>query len=186
MKKARESFQKEIPLLPAESLIFIDESGAAMNMARSPKGERAYSEKPFIRGERITLIDAVGLNGVKASLSVEGAVNGDIFPTFVRDVLSPSLRPGHIVFADNLSCHKAKGVKEAAEAAGAVFRFLPPYSPEFSPIELYRSKIKSVLKKAAPRTAEQMHEAVRHAAESVKEKDFAGWFKSCGYCIPSG
>jgi len=190
VKKARESFQKEMPLLPAQSLVFIDESGAALNMARSharsPKGERAYSKKPFSRGKRFTMIDAVGLNGVTASLTVEGSVNGEIFLTFVRDVLSPSLRPGHTVFADNLSSHKVKGVKEAAEAAGAVFRYLPPYSPEFSPIELYWSKIKSLLKKAAPRNAAELHEAVRQAGESVREKDFAGWFESCGYCMPSG
>lgn len=178
-----------MPLLRSEDLIFADESGAALNMAgshaRSPKGKRAYSRKPFSRGKKITMTDAVGLNGIRASLTVEGSVNGDIFLTFVRDVLSPSLRPGHTVFAGSLSSHKVKGVKEAAEAAGSVFRFLPPYSPEFSPIELYWSKIKSVLKKLSPRTAEQLHEAVRQAAETVTKKDFAGWFKSCGYCIPS-
>ena len=189
VKKERESFQKEIPLLPAGRPVFIDESGAALNMARSharsPKGKRAHSKKPCIRGKRITMTDAVGLDGVRASLTVEGAVNGD-FLTFVRGILCPGLRPGDIVFADTLSAHKVKGVKEAVEAAGASFRHLPAYSPDFSPIELYWSKIKSVLKKFAPRTTEQLYEAVRKAAETATENDFAGWFKSCGYCIPSG
>jgi len=118
---------------------------------------------------------------VEAALYGEWSTNGEIFLEFVKNQLVPRLGNGKIVIMDNVSFHKIIGVKEAIEATGAQLFFLPPYSPDLSPIENMWSKIKAVLRKFAPRSRLQFKKAIRIAFESVSKKDLVGWFKHCGY-----
>lgn len=130
-----------------------------------------------------TLIGAVRVGGVAAAVSVEAATDGPVFLAFVRDALVPALRPGDVVVMDNLGAHKVKGVREAIEGAGATLLYLPPYSPDLSPIELFWSKVKQALRAAAARTAEALGHAVRDAFAAVTTQDLRNWFRHCGYRV---
>ena len=129
-----------------EDLIFIDESGAKLNMdsayGRAQGGQRVKASKPYCRGKTISMIGAVSLLGVVAAMYGEWATDGIAFLAFIQSMLVPQLRPGHIVIMDNARFHKLQQVSEAIENTGAQLVFLPPYSPDFSPIELMWSKLK--------------------------------------------
>ena len=114
-------------------------------------------------------------------MSVEGATDREVFQVYVRHVLVPSLRPGDIVVLDNLAAHGDARARQLIEAAGATLLFLPPYSPDFNPIEKMWSKIKAILRGAKARTAETLHAAIGEALAAITAQDAAGWFKSCGY-----
>lgn len=168
-------------------LIFLDESGANLSFcrdyARIVGGARIKLPKPHARGNYYSLISAIGLDRVKAALYRRWATNGEIFLTFIRHSLVPQLQVDDIVLMDNINFHKAPAVKEAIESVGARLLFLPPYSPDFSPIENMWSKIKSILRKVAPRTERQFKKAVAHAFKSITKNDLLGWFKHCGYQV---
>ena len=116
-------------------------------------------------------------------LVFEGALDGNIFRTYVKHLLAPSLKPGDIVIMDNLSCHKVSGIVQAIEAVGASVVFLPPYSPDFNPIELMWSKIKAILRKLKVREKELLDHAISLALDSVSTADILGWFKHDGYVL---
>jgi len=173
--------------LAVENLIFIDESGTNLSFcrgyARAIGGDRVKYACPYPRGNKYTMIGAVSVSAVEAALYGEWATNGEIFLEFVKRLLVPQLSPGKVVIVDNVNFHKVVGVKEAIEEAGARLFFLPPYSPDLSPIELMWSKIKSILKKISPRTKFQFKRAIRTAFAEVAEQDLSSWFKHCGYNI---
>lgn len=129
------------------------------------------------------MIGAIGAENVKAALYGQWATNGDIFNTFVRDELAPSLKKGDVVLMDNVNFHKSESVRQYIEERGAKLMFLPPYSPDFSPIENMWSKIKSILRKLAPRTERQFKKAVSFAFGSITKNDIAGWYQHCGYNV---
>ena len=129
------------------------------------------------------MLAALGLDGLHAPWVVDGAVNGDIFRWWVRDVLCPTLQPGDIVLWDNLSAHKVPGVEALLEARGARLLRLSPYSPDFNPIEQCWSKMKTWLRRAKARTVEALMDAIKHALETVTEADIRSWFTHCGYSI---
>jgi transposase len=131
------------------------------------------------------MIGAISTAGVEAAVYGEWSADGEIFLAFVKEQLVPRLTKGKIVIVDNVSFHKVVGVKEAIEETGAILFFLPPYSPDLSPIENMWSKIKSVLRKFAPRTRSQFKKVIRIAFEAVAEQDLISWFKHCGYYMPS-
>jgi transposase len=166
-------------------LVFIDESGMELTMTRdyacAPVGQRAYSGVPGGRGERTNLLASLSLDGVTSSWLLSGAVDGLAFETYIERVLSPSLCPGQIIILDNYSIHKGPRVRELIEAQDCKLLFLPPYSPDFSPIENAFSKLKAWLKRAATRTQEALSQAIREALEAITLKDIIGWFKHCGY-----
>lgn len=166
-------------------MIFIDESGANLSFcreyARAIGGERIKCACPYPRSNKYTMIGAISTSGVEAALYGGWSANGEIFLEFIKTKLVPRLSKGKIVIVDNVSFHKVVGVKEAIEETGASLFFLPPYSPDLSPIENMWSKIKSVLKKLAPRTSSQFKKAIRVAFEAVAEHDLISWFKHCGY-----
>jgi transposase len=114
-------------------------------------------------------------------MTIDGAMTGAAFLAYVEQVLAPTLRPGDIVVLDNLPAHKPIAIREAIEAAGAIIRFLPPYSPDFNPIEMAFSKIKALLKKAAARTLHDLWDAIRKAIDAVTQKDAKSFFTACGY-----
>jgi len=151
--------------------------------ARAPKGERAYAPVPRNRGSNTTLLASMSLEGMGPCLAVEGATTKLVFEAYVGQVLAPSLRPGRVVVMDNLGAHKGERVKKLIEAQGCSLLFLPPYSPDFSPIEEAFSKLKALLRKAKARTRVALLEAIRRALDAVSTNDVRGWFDHCGYLL---
>lgn len=152
--------------------------------ARAPKGERAFGKAPRNWEENISLISAIGSDGVKPSMSVEGAVDGKAFETYIEHFLLPTLERGQIVVMDNLSVHKFKRVEQLIEQTGATLLFLPPYSPDFNPIEEAFSKVKSILRKIQSRTKEALLEATGRALDAITPEDIRGFYSDCGYRSP--
>lgn len=150
---------------------------------RTEGGKRIKFAVPYPRKQKYSLISAIGLDEIKTSLYGDWATNGDIFLTFIRDCLVPKLTQGDIVILDNVSFHKSAAVQSLVESTAARLVFLPPYSPDFSPIEMMWSKIKSVLRKYSPRTSKEFKRAIRQAFLSVSQEDLLGWFKHCGYKV---
>lgn len=170
----------------AEQLIFVDETGSHIDLARlyawAPRGQRAYAARPRNRGRALTMIGAIGLTGLVATMSVEGGTDGDVFRTYVEQVLAPHPQPGQVVIMDNLKAHKVAGIREAIAAAGARLEYLPPYSPELSPMELAWAKLKTGLRARAARTREALEEAWTEVLPLITARDARQWFAHCGYC----
>ena len=186
-KKKRRDYLDTVEECPAQALIFIDESGAKLDMCphygRAEGGERVHAAKPYDRGKNISIIGAIGLVGVICAMYGQWATDSMAFLSFVQTMLVPHLRPGHIVILDNVNFHKHRQVREAIERAGARLLFLPPYSPDLSPIELMWSKLKHYLKRKAARTMADFHQALLEAFETLTDYDFEAWFDDCGYIV---
>lgn len=150
---------------------------------RAPRGERLIDKTPHGHWKTSTLIAALGLEGVRCSTVVDGAVNADIFEAFVEQVLVPELRPGDVVVMDNLSSHKRQRTRELIEVAGAELVFLPPYSPDLNPIEMIFSKVKNLLRSLACRTVETLWASMQTVLDRVTPNDAANCFKHCGYTL---
>ncbi len=152
---------------------------------RSPAGERLYdSDAPGNSGRNISLIGGMSVDGLIATFSVVGSVNTDVFLFYVQEILIPQLWVGAIVVMDNLPVHHADVIREAIEAAGAKLFFLPPYSPDLSPIELCWSKIKQLLRSAKARTHEAIDLALTKIInDCISSDDSLGWFNHCGLFI---
>ena len=171
------------------NLVFIDETGIHLGMTRlygrATIGERLYdSDAPGNRGQNISLIGGMTIDGLIASLSIVGSVNTDVFLFYIQEVLIPQLWVGAIVLMDNLPVHHAGVIREAIEAVGAKLVFLPPYSPDLSPIELCWSKLKQLLRSAKARTKEALDEALTDILNHHICADNAlGWFAHCGLFI---
>ena len=169
----------------AKDLVVVDECGSNIALtplyARAPKGQRATDSVPRNRGKNTTLIASLSLEGIGASMIIEGAANGMAFETYVEHVLVPSLQKGQIVVMDNLRAHKTARVRQLIEEKGCQLRFLPAYSPDFSPIEEAFSKLKTFLRRAKARTPEALQEAITQALLTVTSQDAYGWFEHCGY-----
>ena len=151
---------------------------------RAPKGERAYGKAPRNWGKNVTLISSIGVEGMGASMSIEGSSDTDSFGRYMREVLVPSLRCGQIVLMDNLSVHTSGWVRELIEEKGCLLWLLPSYSPDMNPIEEAFSKVKALLRKAKARTLEALFEATAKALEAVNADDARGYFEHCGYVRP--
>ena len=170
----------------AKDLIFIDESGVNLALtrlrARSPKGKRAHGKRPQKRGQNVSLIAALGLKGVIAQVSLTGPTNSLMFEAFIARRLVPQLWKGACVIMDNCSIHKSQEIERLISAAGARLIYLPPYSPEFSPIENCWSKIKAILRRIGARTYRDLARAIEQAFGEVSLDDILGWFTHCCYC----
>lgn len=168
-------------------MIFIDESGANLGMvndyARAEGGQRANAPKPFDTGEKFSIIGAIALTGIIAMMYIEDSVDGYIFKGFIEKFLISKLRLGQFVILDNVNFHKQQEVANLIERAGARVVFLPPYSPDLSPIEKVWSKIKEILRRKKPRTKAEFHSALASSLYSVNDEDFEEWFESCGYSV---
>jgi transposase len=174
--------------LDARELVFVDEMGTHTSLAPlygySPRGERVYLEVPRNRGKNTTLIASMSTGGMGECLAVEGAITKILFEAYVERILTPSLRIGQTVVMDNLSAHKGEKVRELIEARGCKLIYLPPYSPDYNPIEEAFSKIKGLLRKAAARTREALIEALGAAISAVSSTDARDFFEHCGYRYP--
>lgn len=183
----RQDYQACLENVDKSRLIFIDESGTHLGMSRlygrAKGGERVNSFVPFDKGKRITLIAALGADEIKAGLFGHWYTDGKVFLEFINYHLVPTLQAHDIVIMDNLSAHKVLGVRESIEAAGARLLYLPPYSPDLSPIELCWSKIKSHLRKKAASNDAQLKRAICDAFKTVTQNDIENWFAHCGYYI---
>ena len=151
--------------------------------ARAPKGQRACSTVPRNRSGNLTLLAALSRRKLLAEWVIERNVDGDVFVVWLERVLLPRLTPGHTVVMDNLRTHYRKEVRTLIEAHGCTLLYLPPYSPDFSPIELTFSKIKGQLKSLAARTKQALTDAVAQACRTVGSAEVAGWFKHCAAAI---
>lgn len=148
---------------------------------RAPRGERCRAPVPHGHWKTTTFVGALTLDGVVAPMTIDGAMTGAAFLAYVQQVLAPTLRRGDIVVLDNLPAHKPAAIRDAIEAAGAVMLFLPPYSPDFNPIEMAFSKIKALLNKAAARTVQSLWDAIRDAINAITPNDARSFFTACGY-----
>jgi transposase len=168
-------------------LVFVDEAGVNLAMsrryARSLQGTRAYGDRPDARGKNVTMIGGVSLQGFIASLTFQGGTDALAFQTYVTEVLVPNLWEGACVVMDNFSSHKVAGIQEAIEAVGAKLVYLPPYSPDFNPIEHCWSKVKEFLRAKAARTYETLDQAITEAFNAVTSEDMIGWFTHCCYYV---
>ncbi len=185
MSEARRQWQQQMPELDAAKLVFIDESGAKTNLTRtrgrSQRGKRLKSFAPLGHWHTTTMISAIDLCGVRASMVLDGATDTEAFCVYIEQVLAPVLRGGEIVIMDNLQPHKHVRVRATIEAAGALLVYLPPYSPDFNQIEPMWSKVKQSLRSAAARTFEALLHAIQEALRSVSPADCRGFFHGCGY-----
>jgi transposase len=182
--EAREAwFEGQLDLDPSK-LVFLDETAVSTNMARrfgwAPRGERCRMSVPF-GWKTKTLVAALRWDRIDAPMTIDGALDGASFLAYVEQVLAPTLSTGETVLMDNLRTHKVAGVKEAIEAKGARLVYLPPYSPDFDPIEESFSKIKSILRCIAARTAEALDAAVGEALQSFTPQECMNYFASTGY-----
>ena len=181
----RAHWHEDLAVEPTACLVFVDESGANTQMTRlrgrALGGERLRARVPHGRYQTSTLIAGIRLQGPCAPWLFEGPMDGEMFLAWMRQGLAPALRPGDVVILDNLATHKIRGVREAIEAAGARLMYLPPYSPDFNPIEPMWSKIKQILRSQAPRTDEQLLLAAKTAFQSVTAADCKGFFFSARY-----
>jgi transposase len=185
VKQRRDEWQSLRDGIDPRRFRFIDESGAKTNMVRThgrcPRGQRLLSSAPAGHWKTTTMLAAISLDGVDAPWTLDGAIDADAFLVYVERVLVPTLGGGEIVVLDNLSSHKHPRVAELIHAAGAEVWYLPPYSPDFNPIEEMWSKVKQILKSLAARTCDGLVKAIGTALAHVTTDDLLGWFTHCGY-----
>jgi transposase len=176
----------QLGLNPAR-LVFIDETWAKTNMTRlrgrATQGERLVAKVPHGHWKTTTLIAALGDRGMRCSTTVDGAVNADVFQSFVGQVLIKSLSAGDVVVMDNLSSHKGLRVRQLIESVGAMVLYLPPYSPDLNPIELAFAKLKQLMRSAAHRTVQALWEDVQRMLDQITANDAAGFYRHCGYVL---
>lgn len=183
----RKNFAIARRFVPLESFVFLDESAAQDNLARlygrAPVGERCTDHTAHGHWNTTTMLSAFRLDGViqKATVTLNGPMDGETFATYAASCLAPALRPGDVVVMDNLSSHQSAAVIEAIESAGAMVWFLPPYSPDLNPIEKLWSKVKSWLRKVRPKDFEAIGDEMARVLRTVTTTECGNYFKSCGY-----
>jgi transposase len=182
---ARARWREEVAPVRPEDLVFLDETGSHLGYtpthAWAPRGQRAYASAPANRGENKTVVAALTLDGVGPRMRFDGAMTTARFEGYVRHSLAPTLREGQVVIADNLRAHHSPAVRAAIEQRGARFLPLPPYSPDFNPIEEAFAKVKQHLRRAEARTDDDLRAATWAAFATITKADAVGWFTHCGY-----
>ena len=185
MADARKAWRANQPELEPHRLVFIDETWASTAMTRlygrAPQGQRLIAAVPHGHWKTSTFIAGLRHDGIVASYILDGPVDGEHFLAYVEQVLVPTLTSGDIVIMDNLASHKVTGVRTAVEGAGALLRYLPPYSPDLNPIENAFAKIKTYLRKRATRTIGALWDAMSDARLIISEQDAANCFRHAGY-----
>ena len=174
-----------------ERLVFLDECGVLTGMARlygrGPRGERACGTVPCGRWTRLSLLGALGQEGILAAMSVNAATSGAVFHAFLEQLLLPELRrskPDAVLAMDDLSAHKTPPVRELLDRSGFAYRYLPSYSPDLSPIEPAWAQVKAELRRAAARDGDALHRALGPALDRVSAANARAYFRHCGYDRP--
>ena len=187
VKRQRAKFKKEVATLDVERFKFLDESGVNLSLTRlygrAAPDQRVVESTPLPSGARTTTLAVIDSTGITAPLVLSGAVNGNIFYSYLEQCVVPTLKSGDILFMDNLSAHKVAGIESLIEACGAHLIYLPPYSADFNPIELAWSKVKTILRRLKARTFPDLIKALKQALLSITSQDVRGWFAHCGYAI---
>ena len=150
---------------------------------RAKEGQRLFAKAPHGHWGTTTMISSVRLDGTTAAMEIAGAADSEVFREYVRRILAPTLSPGDMVVMDNLRTHYDAAAIAMIEAIGASVKFLPPYSPDYNPIEKMWSKIKTYLRKAKARTPESLCSAIGDAMATVSFQDIVNWFAACGYSL---
>ena len=183
--KRRQDWSDGQPDLDPDRPVFIDETGLNTKMSRLhgrvQQGERCRAPVPHGLWKTTTFTGALRLTGMTAPMVLDGAVNGATFRDYVEQRLVPTLSPGDIVIMDNLPAHKAAGIREAIESVGAELRYLPPYSPDFNPIEMAFSKLKALLRAKAERSINALWTTVGELLDQFEPHECANYFKAAGY-----
>ena len=174
-----------------ERLVFLDECGVLTTLSRlhgrSPRGMRACASAPFGHWTRVTLLGALGAEGIVGAMSVDAATSAAVFHAYLDQVLLPELRrskPDAVLIMDNLPAHKAAQVRALLDRSGFAYRYLPAYSPDLNPIEPGWAKVKAALRRVAARTVDALHDACGAALDAITPQDAAGFFRHCGYSCP--
>lgn len=164
-----------------ERLVFLDESGVSTQMTkrfgRALRGRRVTEATPEGHWKILTILGAMSVHGMIATMTVEAATDAEIFLAYLDHFLCPKLQPGQIVIMDNLSSHKVTGVRERIEACGASLLYLPPYSPDLNPIEKAWAKLKQQLRAAKARTATALDAAIAELLPTIRPQDASAWFR---------
>jgi transposase len=182
-RKRREEFVAKVSTVEPERLIFLDESGVTTSMtrlyARCLGGKRIHEATPGGHWKIMTILGAMSLGGMIATMTIEAATDSEIFLAYVEKVLCPALKAGDVVVMDNLSSHKVNGVRKSIQAAGADLLYLPPYSPDLNPIEKAWAKLKQLLRAAKARTKESLELAIADALKLISPDNAQAWFRLC-------
>jgi transposase len=185
VKAARDAWFAAFGDVPVNRLVFLDEFGATTAMqrthGRAAPGQRVVTKVPHGHWKMISTIAAMGVDGIVSSGSFDAATDTELFVTFVREALVPALEPGQVLVMDNLPAHKSPQIDRLVEAAGARVMRLPPYSPDFNPIEMAISKVKTVLRKLARRSVDGLFDGIGEALESIRPTDALNYIAHCGY-----
>jgi transposase len=185
VQQKRQAFAVTAPTLELANVHALDESGVRLGETRarglSRPGQRITEYVPHKRWETVTMLGTLSLSGISTLVTLDGAIDGDVFLAYVEQVLVPVLVTGAVVILDNLGVHKREEAIAAIEQAGARVLFLPPYSPDFNPIEHAWAKIKAIVRGAKARTREELDAAIATAIKAIAASDATGWFKHCGY-----
>jgi len=183
----RQAWREALSRIDAQRLIFLDESGVTTEMTRrygrAFGGERVREANPAGHWKTLTLLGAMSLEGLVATMTVEAPTDREVFLAYLEHALCPRLQTGDVVVMDNLSSHKVAGVRELIQAAGAELLYLPPYSPDFNPIEKCWSKLKQALRSAKARSVDALQQAISEAIPSISSSNAQAWFHHCGYDI---
>jgi transposase len=186
--QAREDWKVFQQQADVTHLVFLDESSVNTAMTRrygrAPGQERVVDKTPDPRRSQTTILSSMRMDATTVPCVIDGALNGEIFKGYVKELLAPTLIPGDIVILDNVNVHKVAGIIEEIEKAGAQVKFLPPYSPDFNPIELMWSKMKTTLRSLKIRTKEALDAAIVTALDAITPTDTQNWFHHDGYSTP--
>ncbi len=182
----RVDYWESVKNIDVKNLVFLDETGILLGLARtharSQRGTRAYTFTPFYRGAKVTAIGAISIEKVVALMTMDNSMDSRAFELFVKDFLVPELWPGAVVVMDNLSSHKFDSIIPMIEAVGASVIFLSPYSPDFNPIELWWSQLKSFLRMFSPATTIMVDRIISLAIGLIDPQHLRNWFTNCCYC----
>lgn len=186
-QRQRQAWWEQISQIDPARLVFLDESGVTTQMTRrygrARRGQRVREGMPAARWRTLTLLGALTLEGLVALMTIESSTDRDVFLAYLDQVLCPQLQPGQIVVMDNLAAHKVAGVRERIERAGASLLYLPPYSPDFNPIEQAWSKLKQHLRSLKARALDALEHAIAQSFNILTPQNSSAWFRHCGYRV---
>ena len=189
MRERRSEWLEERRGIDLNRLVFIDETWAKTNMTpthgRCRRGQRLVARVPFGHWKTSTFLAALRWDGMTAPAVFDGPINGRSFTAYVEQILAPSLRPGDIVVLDNLGSHKGKAARQAVELVGAQLRFLPPYSPDLNPIEQVFAKLKTLLRRAAPRNRQALWQRIGSLLDRFTPAECQNYIRNAGYSAPT-
>ena len=187
MRAQRRAYLEALATEDVRCFTFVDETGTHLGYTRrygrAQPGQRVGQGVPLRSGGNVRVVGALTSKGLEAVMELDGALNEAAFAAYLDQVLGPTLRPGDVVVLDNLQVHHMDGMAGRVAAYGARLLFLPPYSPDFNPIELAWSKLKTALRTAQARTRQALSDALTHACQWITETDAQNWFAHCGYHV---